>query len=227
MNSTGGAVKMIAGSFLIVSVLGVGSTNAQLTVLLKKMEAHYRGLTTLRADVQMDQFDATLGDHDHKRGKIIYLPGKNRSAAFRIDWTEPIIESIGVVNGQYRIYRSKIRQAYKGSVNDAAKQKGADGALSILNMPQAELREKFDMTVAGGETVANGVATTHLVLVPKRPATYRSADVWVDVDGMPVQMRQTETNGSYTVILLSNSVKNKKLDTRELIVEFPPDVKPI
>jgi outer membrane lipoprotein-sorting protein len=217
--------SLIAAMLVMFCVLGVGSARAQLNVLLKKMEDHYRGLSSLKASVRMDQFSSQLGEHDVRDGNLIYIPQKGRDAQFRIDWTKPAVESLAVVNKQYVIFRPALKIAYTGSVSSVSKQKGVNGAMAILNMSRADLKNNFDMIVVGEETVASGTRATHLLLTPKTPTSYKNADVWVDVDGMPIQMKQTENNGDNTTILISGVTKNAKVSTSEVQIKPPSGTK--
>lgn len=212
---------------LLFILLAVDAANAQPGVIgevLKRMENHYKTLTTLKASVKMDQYTAQLDEHDVREGNMIYLPQKGRDAAFRIDWTRPSSESLSVVNKQYVMYRPNLGQAYTGSVN-SVKQKGVNGALSMINMSKAELKANFDINYAGQENVAGGTATWHLQLIPKTVASYKNADIWVDADGMPIQMKQTENNNDSTTILLSGLNKNSKINANEVVVNVPKGTK--
>src|SRR5262249_9353258 len=133
-------------------------------------------------------------------------------------------ESLSVVNKQYVMYRANLGQAYTGSVN-SVKQKGVNGALSIINMSKAELKANFDINYVGQENVSGGTATWHLQLVPKSGASYKNDDIWVDADGMPIQMKQTENNGDSTTILLSSLNKNSNINAREVQVSIPKGTK--
>lgn len=210
---------------LAVSCLGSIKVGAQIPILLSKMQAHYRGLSSLKANVKMDQFNAALGEHDVREGKLIYIPQKGSDAFFKIEWTSPSTEFISVVKKNYVIYRPKLNVAYTGLVSSVTKEKGLNGALSILNMSRAELANNFLMGIVGEEKVASGEKTTHVLLTPKTATSYKSADIWVDVDGMPIQMKQTEKNGDETTILLSKISKNTKFKYDDVTTKPPSGTK--
>lgn len=192
--------------------------------VLKRMEDHYNGLTSLKANVKMDKFNSQLGEHDVTEGGLIFIPQKGRDAAFRIDWTKPANESLAVINKQYVMCRAALQTCYTGSVNSTGGgQKGQ--ALAFLNMSKTELKANYDISYAGTESVSGGTPTWHLVLVPKTKANYKSADIWVDKDGMPIQMKQTENNGDTTTILLSGLNKNAKVNAKEIQINPPKGTK--
>ena len=53
--------------------------------------------------------------------------------------------------------------------------------------------------------------TFHLELTPIRATSYKTADLWVDGDGMPRQAKITEQNNDWTTVLLTNIQKNVTL----------------
>jgi len=211
---------------LFLGFYGVKTANAQgpIPEILKRMEDHYQALTSLKAGVKMDKFNSQLGEHDVSEGNLMFIPQKGRDAAFRIDWTRPANESLAVINKQYVLCRAALQTCYTGSVNSAGG--GGKGApLAFLNMSKAELRANYDISYSGTESVSGGVDTWHLVLVPKTKASYKSADIWVDKDGMPVQMKQTENNNDTTTILLSSLNKNTKINAKDIQISPPKGTK--
>jgi len=215
---------LAVGLVTLIGFFSVTSVNAQIVnEVLKRMEAHYKALTSLKASVKMDQFTSQTGDRDVRDGNLIYIPQKGRDAAFRIDWTTPA-ESLSVVDKQYIMYRVKLKTAYSGSVNSVKGADKANGALALLNMSKADLKANYDINYVGQENVSGGVATWHLQLIPKAPAKYKNADIWVDVNGMLVQMKQTEKNNDTTTILLSNLNKNATINRADLKVRLPKGV---
>ena len=218
---------VITALAVLATFIAVGTVTAQPGVIgevLKRMENHYTTLSTLRANVKMDQYTAQLDEHDVREGNLIYIPVKGRDAAFRIDWTKPSSESLSVVNKQYVIYQANLGQATTGSVN-GVKTRGVNNILSIINMSKVELKTNFEVNYVGQENVSSGAATWHLQLVPKTAAGYKNADIWVDADGMPIQMKQTQNNNDSTTILLSGLNKNSKIDAKDVQVSVPKGTK--
>lgn len=201
-------------------------TKAQnpLPEILKRMETHRNNLTSLRANVTMVKFDSVLKVPDTMKGTAIYLPLKGRDALVRIDWTKPA-ETLSVVNGQYILYRPGLNQAIKGS---AKKPKGpvvATNALSFMNMSKDQLKANFTIKYLGEEKVSGDVSTWHLELTPKTAQSYKSAELWVDGNGMPIQAKVLESNNDTTTVLLSNLDKNGPIKTDIFKVVLPPKTK--
>jgi outer membrane lipoprotein-sorting protein len=126
----------------------------------------------------------------------------------RVDWTKPVEEMLVVRNGQYMLYRKRLKQAIIGKVNAAQDSGKANNALAFMNMSKAQLKANYSIKYLGEETVSNGVKTARLELTPKNATSYKLAEIWVDADGMPVQAKVTESNNDTTTVLLSNIQKN-------------------
>ena len=67
--------------------------------------------------------------------------------------------------------------------------------------------------------------TWHLELTPKAPQSYKSADLWVDGNGMPIQARIMEKNNDTTTVYLSNLQKNVTINASGFKVEMPKNIK--
>lgn len=209
---------------LFFSAAVVTETKAQgpLNEILKRMDAHNKALTSLQADVKRDVFNSQLGEHDITEGTTKYLPLKGKNALVRIDWTKPVQESLAVVNKQYIIYRPRLKQALIGNV-DSAKSggKGANNALAFMNMSKEQLKANYYIKFMGKESVSGGTETWHLELTPKAAANYKSAELWVDANGMPIQAKVIESNNDSTTIFLSGIQKNVSINTKVFVIEYP------
>ncbi len=221
----------LAFAIFIVVTAGFTATATpaqdKINEILRRMDAHNKGLTTLRAKIAMVKKDSVLGTNDTMTGKAIYAKRPGKDALVRIDWERPE-ESLAVKDGNYIIFRPKLNVAYTGSVKDADKKnnsKGSTSALAFMNMSRAELRANYDVSLLGeNETLSNGVNTIHLQLTPKAATSYKTAELWVDVDGMPQQTRIIEKNNDTTTVLLGNIEKNVKLDVSAFFISLPAKV---
>ncbi len=213
---------------LLFSAFAVTETKAQqLNEILKRMEVSHNNIKSLRSSVRMVKYDSILKVSDTTDGTSIYLPLKGRDALVRIDWTKPAQETLSVVNGKYVIYRPRLNQAIIGNVKDAKGSGKANGALSFMNMSKAQLKANYDIKYLGQENVNGGTPTWHLELTPKTPQNYKSAELWVDGDGMPIQAKIIEKNNDATTILLSNIKKNETINAEAFNVNLPENVKRI
>lgn len=212
-------------------VLGVGSvTQASgqvLNKILTRMDEHNKALTTLRAKVTMVKTNAQLGgDSETNVGKVLYAKGKGRNPYVRIDWEKPE-ESLAVRDGQYVMYRPRLGVAYTGSTSSAPKGEAkSSSALAFMNMSKAELRANYEVVVVNeSTTLSSGVRTWHLKLTPKIKTSYKSAEIWVDPDGMPHQTKIIEQNNDSTTVLLTGLEPNVKLDGSAFQISLPKGTK--
>jgi outer membrane lipoprotein-sorting protein len=212
----------------IFSMFAVSETRAQggpTAEILKRMDEHQKALRSLQANVQMAKYNAQLQETDVTEGSVMYLPAKGRDALVRIDWTRPIEETFSVVNKQYVICRPRLKQCYTGSSKDAKGNGKAGGALAFMNMSKEQLKANFNHQYLGQENVSTGAPAWHLKLTPKTPASYQYGEIWVDGNGMLIQMKVTENNNDSTTVLLSNLQKNVTLDASKFKVVIPKDWK--
>ena len=94
-----------------------------------------------------------------------------------------------------------------------------------MSMSKTQLKANYDYKYIGEETLSNGEKTVHLELTPKTAQKYKSADLWVDFNGMPLQMKIVEKNGDSTTVLLSKVRKNLSLDGKDFVIDFPKNTK--
>jgi outer membrane lipoprotein-sorting protein len=216
--------------FLIGFVIYVGAaSNASaqgiINEILGRMDAHNKSLTSLKANVTMVKENAQLGGAlDTTEGTAIYLPVRGKDPLVRIDWVSPK-ESLAVVNKQYVIYRPALSQAYTGNTDSAKGNAKAGGALAFMSMSRAQLKQNFSIKYLGEATVKGGTNTWHLELTPNARTSYKSAEVWVDGNGMPIQSKVVEHNNDATTVLLSNLQKNIRINTADFKVDLPKGTK--
>ncbi len=212
----------------VFNVAAVTETNAQgaLQEILNRMDEHNKLLKTLQANIKMDKLNAQLGEHDVTEGAIKYLPGASEKNIYvRIDWEKPIVEHLAVANGQYVLYTPRRQQAIVGKVDKAQGNAKANGALGFMGMNKAQLKANYNVKYIGQENVEGGIPTIHLELTPKNATSYKSADIWIDGNGMPVQAKVTEKNNDSTTILLSRLQKNMKISGSDFTVKPPKGTK--
>jgi outer membrane lipoprotein-sorting protein len=216
-----------AALMMFFNAFVVTETKAQVVndQILKKMDEHYKALTSLRASVTMVKFDSLLQESDKYEGTTMYLPAKGRDAYVRINWAKPAEEILSVVNGKYVIFRPRLNQAIIGDAKSAKGSGKANSALAFMNMSRAQLKANYTIRYMGQENVSGGIPTWHLELTPKAKQKYKLADLWVDGYGMPIQAKVTEDNNDTTTVLLSNLQKNATINAGDFEVALPKDVK--
>ncbi|HEV8158089.1 MAG TPA: outer membrane lipoprotein carrier protein LolA [Pyrinomonadaceae bacterium] len=213
---------------LFFSAITVTETKAQqLNEILKRMEINRNTMQTLRSNVTMVKYNAQLKESDTAQGTSIYLPLKGRDALVRIDWLKPVEEKLAVVNGKYTLYRPRLKQAIIGNAKNAKGNGKANGALSFMNMSKEQLKANYTIKYLGEENVSGKIPTWHLELTPKIATNFKSAELWVDGNGMPIQAKVIESNNDSTTVLLSNFEKNATINADDFEIKLPPDTKRI
>ncbi|MBA3352814.1 MAG: outer-membrane lipoprotein carrier protein LolA [Blastocatellia bacterium] len=219
-------LPVIAIAFLFSASATEVSAQDILRKILKRMDDNNKSLTSLKGNIKMSKFNAQLGENDLTEGDVSYLPGRSDKQIFvRIDWAKPVVEHLAIANGQYVLYRPRTKQAIVGKVDSAKGNSKSGGALAFMSMSKDQLSANYDVKYAGEETVSSGVNTFHLILTPKTATTYKSADLWVDANGMPVQAKIVEKNNDTSTILLSNIQRNATIKTGVFKISPPKDVK--
>jgi len=209
--------KVIRYSLLILclgfmaSIVLVSEAKAQgpLGEILRRMDLNNQNLKTLRAGVTMDKFNPQLNTHDLTVGSSSYLSKTVKGTMYvRIDWTKPVQEQVSVIGDNYELYRPRLNQVIQGKTNQAKNSGSAGNALAFMTMSKDQLKANYDVSYLGEEQISGGVKTWHLRLIPKGKTNYKSAELWVDGDGMPRQAKVIETNDDTTTVLLSDIQKN-------------------
>lgn len=221
------AALTLAASLAFVAQPAQAQGPGLVSSILNKMDRNRRSLSSLRAALTMQKYNAQLRDFDMSYGEMAYLAASGRDANVRVDWTKPVRESLSVSGGQYTLYRPRLSQAYQGSTRAQQKNTKVNSVLSFaFNMTGAQAKNQFNVELAGEGTLENGGPHVWwLKLTPRGGASYQFAEVWVDDSGMPVQTRVTEKNGDSTLVRLTNIQRNARISTDEIKIELPAGTK--
>jgi len=221
-------VGLAAASFFCSAV----QTGAQNPVgkVLQRMEVHNNALQSLKADVTLVRYDAAIKATDTTIGETTYIPEtKKQKLLMRLDWkTEngrPKEDSIAIKNGKFTLYQPGLNQVTTGPIKKGKGNPDINTVFGFMTMPQSQLKAKYDLVYQGEEQVKGGQMTWHLELTPKVKMSYKSADLWVDPDGMPVQVRMVAPNNDTMTVLLSNLHKNETVQTSIFDIKYDKRVK--
>jgi outer membrane lipoprotein-sorting protein len=221
--------SLVIGLFLATTSLAPASrTSAQtaglVSSILQRMEHQKRNLKTLRADINMEKYNSQLRDKETWSGIVLYIPAAG-NAFVRLEWNSPQHEILTTENGNYTLFRPRLKIAYEGKTNSIKNRNDGD-VLALMNMSATQLRTKFgefqDMTE---ETLWGGVWTQHFKVTPKSAASYKYIEVWVDKEGMPVQTKMVEKNDDATTVRLTNLEKNQTISPDQFKQNLDPSVK--
>ena len=230
--------KMFApalAALMLLASLSVAPPRAQaqgpglISSILNKMDRNRRSLASLRSNITMWKYNAQLRDTDKYTGDVAYVAAKGRDANVRVDWTRPAQEILAVSNGQYTLYRPRLKQAFQGATKNVGSKGGgkANNVLGFaLNMTSAQAKSQFNVELVGeGELYKGSPHVWWLKLVPRGGAPYQFAEVWVTDDGMPIQTRVTEKNNDSTTVRLTGIQRNTNVSPDTFNVPLPEGTK--
>jgi len=212
-------VKYAFFAFIFAGALTVTSANAQvLSEVMKRMDEYNKSINSIQASIQMSKYDAALKSFDPLNvGTTKYLPKQKQTGNkryVRIDWERPVEEHLVIIEDAYRLFRPRINQVVEGVVQGAKTSAASGNALAFMNMSREQLRANYDVVYLDEQEIKNGPLTWHIQLNPKAAANYKYAELWIDKDGMPRQVKIVERNDDSTTVQLGNVRKNEKVDPK-------------
>lgn len=221
---------MLLASLAVIPQRAEAQGPALVSSILNKMERNRRDLRSLRAAVTMQKYNSQLKDFDMSHGDVQYVAGQGTNSNVRLDWTKPAREMLAVYNGEYTLYRPRLKQAIKGktsAIKDGKNSKVNSTLGFALNLSSAQAKNQFNVELAGEGTLYDGGPRVWMLkLTPKGKAGYQFAEVWVDQgNGMPVQTRVTEKNGDSTLVRLTNVQRNANVPSDAFDLKLGSDVK--
>ena len=232
MNKALRATAALFASAVFVVAIGTSSITAQvggpLGEAVKRMDALNKSLVSLKAEVRMEKHNAQLDETDTTSGTTSYLPKTAKRVMYaRIDWTKPVQEQIVIIGDSYKLFRPRLNQVITGKVNKVGQDAKVPGnALAFMGMSKAQLEANYTVNYIGQEAVG-GSQTWHLELVPKAKTSYKTAELWVDSSGMPIQAKVIEQNNDTTTVFLSNVQQNVNVNASDFNLAIPKGVKEI
>ena len=221
------AILMLAASLSVAPPSAQAQGPGMISSILNKMDRNRRSLSSLRAGMTMQKYNAQLRDFDMSSGEVKYIAGQGSNANVRVDWTKPARETLAVMNGQYTLCRPRLNQCYQGSTKSGTASGKTSGVLGFsLSMSGSQVKNQFNVELAGEGTLYDGGPHVWMLkLTPRGNAGYKFAEVWVSDDGMPVQTRVTEKNGDSTLVRLTNIQRNARVSPDEIKVVPPAGAK--
>jgi outer membrane lipoprotein-sorting protein len=189
---------LAAGLFMAAALLGTSGVDAQERGLdiLHRAADRYEAVETLCADFTQHLSVPLLGSERTGTGRLC----QGRPNLFAMRFADPPGDLI-VVDGVFAwVYfpSNDAKTVLRTSAERSAG--GRDFHREFLQDPEAKYDVEYE-----AQDVVEGHATHRLRMLPKGPASYRAAVVWID-DGNPVlrQIRLEEQNGSVRTITLAD-----------------------
>ncbi|HEY0428691.1 MAG TPA: outer-membrane lipoprotein carrier protein LolA [Pyrinomonadaceae bacterium] len=83
----------------------------------------------------------------------------------------------------------------------------------------------FSTVAASAQTDVIGEILKRMEVHQKTAKSYKTLDLWVDGNGMPLQSKITEDNGDWTTVLLGNLKKNEIINASIFTIKLPKETK--
>lgn len=203
--------------------------NPQLQQALNRMDEIAKAFRTFSADFSQKKYTAILEEFDiPETGKFYYSKARNGSVLMRHQIVDPGDRILTIKDGEAIIFNRAINQA---QIKDLGKGQELAEYLTLgIGQTSAKLREKFDISYGGSESI-NGEACTILVLKPKEEKVKRylaSITIWLKKsDGMPAQYKFLQPNQDYMLETFSDEKLNEKIPESMFEQKLSKDVEKI
>jgi outer membrane lipoprotein-sorting protein len=205
------------GQFKIGSVL-----ETEKRQVFDLMTKRYKTLVTARGYASFTRQTAQLDVPPEKRTGI--FKHVTAGSMSRVDLFSPA-ETLSISNGSYTFYRPKEKEAFTGSMTNGSVNAARAYVLEIVFADPEMYQRDFRTIYLGKATINAGVPVYQLMLTPLKDPGRHPIELWVDMDGMPIQVRVTEKNGDSSTLLFTNIYKNKKIKGSEFAVKFKKQTK--
>jgi len=207
---------------------------------LDRLEAHLKGVKTMRAKVRWDRIQGLLGDEQRRFGTVTYVAGPPARFAMRLDrlfvdgqWREQ--DRSYVFDGTWLVERiTDQKQFFKRQVvSPQAKAAGRDDPLGMGSGPfvipitpdKARLLARFEVTLepTGQGEPQNSV---HLKLVPRGESAegYTEVRVWYDrTTLLPVRARTVDDSENESIVHLREMVVDEEVGPEVMDTSEPTE----
>jgi Ca-activated chloride channel family protein len=193
---------------------------SNLISILKRVEANQTALQTVRSNIKMSTLEAETGKFEERDGRVLLRLGAENSAV-RIDWKNPLA-SMTLSGPVFTLYRPGSMEVLLGKTADA---QAWGGGIAFMNTPHADLKTGYLIKFVGVEAVAQGVNTWHLELKPKNTNGPKLVHLWINSDGLIVQLKFIEQNNDIRTFLLTNPERNINLKPEDFKIDVPEGTK--
>ncbi len=193
-------VRILALTLLLTAPLLPAAP--ELDTLLANMDTAAAKWTGMRSDVVWTKFTSLVDDKTVESGKIVVRRASSSQVDMRIEFTDPNHYFLAVTDAKVEIYKPKTATV---EIYDLSKSRDKLKQALLLGFGTAGkfLRENYDVSVSGEETVA-GEDSVKLELRPKTDEMARNfekIEMWIaKKTWQPVEQKVYETSpGDYRI----------------------------
>ncbi|MBS1797232.1 MAG: outer membrane lipoprotein carrier protein LolA [Acidobacteria bacterium] len=210
---------------LVVFVFAANAASAQIVnEIIKRIDTHSKTLKSVECSLTITRFSAETGSFT-KEGRIKFLSLRD-DYSLRFDAAKPVAESLSIFDRQYTLYTPNTLTAYTGAVTAAQTNVFAIFAL-LPNFSTKRLKSEFGIRYIGEEK-SGGATAWHLELTPKAARdNYKTIELWIDRDGMPIGSKTNENGGDSTTVVLADIKKNLTLTAADFKLKLPKNVRTV
>jgi outer membrane lipoprotein-sorting protein len=192
-----------------------------LAQVFAKMDEVAKTFHSVQADLEKTHFTVIVNDKDVVTGKFFY-ERRGKEPRVKMDIIKPA-QHLLIDKGLFQLYNPGVNQVTQGSLS--GHQDKVEGFMSLgFGQTSQELKQNFDVTLVGDETV-DGRKTTVLELRPKSPSNFRSFKLWIDQQTwISYQTQATETSKDYSLFKFSNAKLNGAIPASTFDLKLPKNV---
>lgn len=184
-------------------------------------------LRSITAGINRDVHTAIINDDEIDNGTIRMKREKPHGVLMVIELTGAAAKTVALDESEVMIYNPKIKSA-QGYKIGAKKELVEQFLLLGFGATSAELKQSYDVTWAGAETV-DGQQTGHLKLVPKVTDPSRKmsgAELWISAsNGLPLRQKILFDNGDYWLVKYTDIKMNPQVSDDTFKFKLPKGVK--
>jgi len=222
--SRGWIVRAGLAAFCLTS-LAFGADD--LAAVFARMDQAALTFKGLRADIKKVAHTAIINEDTTDSGTIVVKVPKPHDLHMLVDLQQPDKKSVAVNGTLVEMYYPKANEVQIKNLGKGHKAEVEQFLRLGFGSNSKEIRDAYDVTYGGPETVA-GQKATRIVLVPKSPdllSMYPKFELWIsDATGISIQQKIYEQGGNYTVATYPNMKLDPKIPDSAVKLNLPKGV---
>ena len=199
----------------------------ELTQTLDRVDAVSAKFSTFTANFAQKRYLALLKEYESpETGDFYYSIDGNRDVQLRHEIRTPGVRITTIKGDSVVVHQPSIKQAQVYNLGIGNRKNYVEYLATGLGQSSAKLREQFEITYDGAETIG-GAPCSVLTLVPKdksAAASVRSITVWFNNStGTPMQYKFLEPTRDYMLLTFSQEKLNEKIPTDRFEQKLPKE----
>jgi outer membrane lipoprotein-sorting protein len=220
----GGIVRLCAAILGLTSAALAADDLAAVFARMDQAALTFRGM---RADIKKLAHTAVINEDSVDSGTIIVKVPKPHDFHMLIELQQPDKKSIGINGTLVEMYYPKANEVQVKNVGKGHKTEMEQFLRLGFGSNSRELRDGYEVTYGGLETVA-GQKATRIVLAPKSAdmlAMFPKFELWIsDATGISIQQKIYEQGGNYTVATYPNMKIDPNIPDSAVKLNLPKGV---